>query len=141
MVQAAPFMEEGERMLCAIVAQARGRTQAIAGSTNLGATQQGTAADAAAQAGLTVASPMGLAITNRRLLTFRIGMPWGLGLGGSVKELLSGVAIEDVDRIEVKRLLIGRVLNMSVRGHSFKLETGLGADVKGLAAALDQAKG
>ena len=65
---------------------------------------------------------MALALTQRRLMTLNIGTPFGLGIGGKVKELLGAVPIEDVDAIEVKRLALGYTITVAVRGVAFKLE-------------------
>lgn len=136
------YLEPGERLLVALVAQARGATTARVGgnliANELGARKAGRNADAAGEAGLVVRSPMGLVLTDRRLLTLAISTPWGLGLGGTVKELLSAVPVEDVESIEVKRLAAGRRITLTVRGTEFKLEAGAGADADGLAESLAQ---
>ena len=132
------FLEPGEEVRVALVAAARGHTQAVAGSMNLGAHQQGRAGAAAGEAGLQIASPMGVALTNRRLLTLRIGTPIGLGIGGAVKDLLSAVPIADVDAIEVKRLALGFTIALTVRGSTFKLEANAASGAPALAEAFDQ---
>ena len=83
---------------------------------------------------------MALAITQRRLLAFEIGGPIGLGIGGRVKELAGAVPLGDVDSIEVRRLLIGFVVTVTVRGVPFKLEANALANVKGLARAFREAR-
>lgn len=142
---AAQFLEPGEQVLAGIVAQARGTTLAKAGggiiASEIGARKAGREHSAAAEAGLVVGSPMGLVVTDRRLMTLGITMPWGLGLGGSVKELLSAVPISDVERFEVKRLGVGRSMTLEVRGTEFKLEAGAGADVQGIADAIERTRG
>jgi hypothetical protein len=84
-----PLLPDGEEVVAAFVARPRGWTQAAAGSSALGGTQQGRAYAAGEASGLELASPMALAVTQRRLLVLRIGSPIGLGIGGSVKELVS----------------------------------------------------
>jgi hypothetical protein len=142
---AEPFLEAGERVLAGIVAQARGHTTAAASggiiAREIGHHKAGKQTAAAADAGLVVKSPMGLVVTDRRLLTLAISMPWGFGLGGNVKELLSAVPIEDVQDIEVKRLGVGKKITLTVRGTEFKLEAGAGADAQGLADAVQQTRG
>jgi hypothetical protein len=135
------YLDSGEEVLAALVAAARGHTQAVAGSMNLGAHQQGTAGAAAAEAGLQIASPMGVALTNRRLLTLRIGTPIGLGIGGAVKDLLSAVPITDVEAIEVKRLALGYTIALTVRGSTFKLEANAASGAPALAEAFEQVRG
>ena len=61
-------------------------------------------------------------------------------LGHRKQELVSAVPLSDVDSIEVKRLAVGRTVTVTVRGVPFKLEVGTGANAKGVAQALEQAK-
>jgi hypothetical protein len=137
---AGAFLEDGEEILAAFVARPRGWTQAMAGSRSLGASQQGKARDGAEAAGFQLASPMALAITQRRLLSFEIGSPIGMGAGGEVKQLAGEAPVGDVDSIEIKRLLLGKVITVTVRGVPFKLEANAKADVKGLVEAFERAK-
>jgi hypothetical protein len=137
---ARPFLEEGEHVLAALVAAARGHTQAVAGSMNLGAHQQGRQHAAAGEAELKIASPMGVALTQRRLLTLRIGTPIGLGLGGKVKELMSAVSIDDIDSIEVNRLALGFTILLTVRGNTIKLEANAASGAPALAKAFDDVR-
>jgi hypothetical protein len=134
------YLESGEEVLAAFVAAARGHTQAVAGSIHLGAHQQGRAGAAAADAGLQIASPMGVALTNRRLLTLRIGTPIGLGIGGSVKELLSAVPLAEVEAIDVKRLALGFTIALTVRDSTFKLEANAASGAPALAEAFDRVR-
>jgi hypothetical protein len=53
---------------------------------------------AAEESGFEVTSPMALA-ADRRLLCFKLSNPVGLGIGGDVKELVSGAPLGDVDSI------------------------------------------
>ena len=134
----APFLEEGEEALAAIVARPRGWTQTHAGSIHIGAHQQGKSHAAADGSGFPLASPMALVVTQRRLLSFSIGSPIGLGMGGAVKELVGAVGLEEVDSIDFKRLLAGKVVKLTVRGgEEIKLEVNAAADVKGLIAAFE----
>jgi len=135
---ARPFMEEGEEVLAAFVARPRGWTQAMAGSLQVGAHQQGRANAGADAAGFELASPMALAITDRRLLSFSMGAQAGMGIGGGVKELVGQAPLADVGAIKVKRLLMGKVVELQVRGETFKLEAGAGANAKGVAEAFER---
>ena len=135
------FLEPGEEVQAALVVAARGHTQAVAGSMNLGAHQQGRAGAAAADAGLQIASPMGVALTQKRLLTLRIGTPIGLGIGGGVKGLMSAVPIDDVDAIEVTRLALGFTIALTVRGSTFKLEANAASGAPALAEAFERVRG
>jgi len=135
---ARPFMEEGEEVLAAFVARPRGWTQAMAGSLQVGAHQQGRANAGADAAGFELASPMALAITDRRLLSFSMGAQAGMGIGGGVEELVGQAPLADVGAIKVKRLLMGKVVELQVRGETFKLEAGAGANAKGVVEAFER---
>lgn len=133
-----PFLEEGESVLAAFVARPRGWTQANAGSLHLGAHQQGKAHDGAEGAGFELASPMALAVTERRLLSLELGAAkTGVG-AGDVKRLVSAVPLGEVDAIKAKRLLLGKVVTVTVRGQEFKLEAGAGANVAGVVEAYER---
>ena len=137
---ARPYLQAGEEIAAAFIARPRGWTQANAGSLHIGADQQGNAIEGAQAAGFPLASPMALAITDRRLLSFEMGAQAGMGIGGGVKELVGEAPISDVDAIKVKRLLMGKVVEVVVRGESFKLEAGAGANAKGVAEAFDRSR-
>ena len=134
-------LEDGERVLAAFVARPRGWTQTNAGSIHLGAHQQAEAHSGAADAGFELASPMALAITDRRLLSLELGAAkTGVG-AGDVKRLVSAVPLGAVEELKVKRLLVGRVVTLRINGHEFKLETGAGANVKGVQEAYEAQRG
>jgi hypothetical protein len=134
----APFLEEGEEAQAAIIARPRGWTQTHAGSIHIGAGQQGRSRAAADEAGFPLASPMALVVTDRRLLSLSIGSPIGLGMGGEVKELVGAVGLDQVDAIEFKRLLAGKVVKLRIGGgDEIKLEVNAAADVKGLIEAFE----
>ena len=137
---AKPFLEDGEEVLAAFVARPRGYTQAHAGSLHVGAHQQGQATAGAERAGFELASPMALAITPKRLLSLSMGAQAGMGIGGGVKELVSEAPLREVDNIEIKRLLLGKVVKLTVRGEEFKLEVGAGANAKGVVEAFQEHK-
>jgi hypothetical protein len=95
---------------------------------------------AAEQGGLRLTSPMALALTDSRLLVLSISRPIAMGKGGDVKELVSAVPLSEVDSIEVKRLLVGKVVIVTVRGSAVKLEAGPGSNTKGLAEESARAR-
>jgi hypothetical protein len=133
-----PLLDDGEEVLVAIIARPRGWGQAHAGSLHIGAHQQGKSRHAAVESGFPLASPMSLVLTNRRLLSVSIGSPIGMGIGGEVKEIVGSANLDEVDSIEFKRLLAGKVVKLRVRGgDEIKLEVNAAADVKGLIAALE----
>jgi len=141
-----PFLEEGEEVRAVLVARPRGWTQSMAGGKTLGVgqmlggRQQQKAQEGAGEGGIRLASPGALVLTQRRLLTVQTGEALGMGVGGSVKEVLSAVPITDVDSIKVKRLLLGYVVTLKVRGSEFKLEANAAAGAKPMAEALERAK-
>jgi hypothetical protein len=147
---AGPFLDAGEEVLAAFVARPRGWTQssaspgggAIAGAIGgaIGGKKQKENVAAASEAGFELASPMALAVTQRRLLSLAIGAPIGLGIGGKVKDLVAAVPISEVDSIEAKRLAVGKTVTVTVRGVPFVLEVGAGANVGGVLEAFEQAK-
>jgi hypothetical protein len=147
---AAPFLEEGEEVLAAIVARPRGWTQATASAGGgaaagliggaLGRKKEQRNVDAAEESGFQLASPMALVVTQRRLLSFEIASPIGFGIGVKVKELVGAVPVSEVEAIDVKRLAVGKTVTVTVRGVPFVLEVGAGANASGVAEALDRAK-
>ena len=88
--------------------------------------------------GFELASPMALAITDHRLLSLGLGATPGMGMGGDVKTLVSEAPLEAVDSIEIKRLLMGKVMKVTVRGSELKLEAEAGANAKGVVEAFGQ---
>jgi hypothetical protein len=147
---AAPYLEQDEEVLAAIVARPRGWTQQnaspgggfVAGMVGsaMGGKQQQENVDAAEGSGFEITSPMGLAVTDRRLICFKISTPHGLGIGGDVKELVSAAPLSEVDSIEVKRLAVGKTVTVTVRGTPFVLEVGAGTNAKGVAEEFERAK-
>jgi hypothetical protein len=61
-----PLLADGEQVLATFIARPRGRARA---------------------------SAVAFAVTQRRVLTLRIGYPIGLGLGGRVKELIDAAPL------------------------------------------------
>jgi hypothetical protein len=141
--QAVPYLADGERVLAAFIARPRGATTAAAGGlagSLAGGRKMARQRQAAGGAGFELASPMALALTGRRLLVLRVSPPIAMGKGGDVKELVSQAPLSDVESVEVKRLLVGKVVTLTVRGAAFKLEVGGGGDAQGLAAEFARAK-
>jgi hypothetical protein len=147
---AQPFLEDGEEVLAAFIARPRGWTQqaaspgggALAGAIGgaIGGKKQARSVAAAEESGFEIASPMALAVTQRRLLSLKTSTPIGAGIGGEVQELLSAAPLSEVDSIEVKRLGIGKKVIVTVRGSSFELEVGAGANAKGVAEEFERAR-
>jgi hypothetical protein len=147
---AAPLLDDGEEVLAAVVARPRGWTQSNASAGGgfvpgmvggaLGGKKQKQQVESAESVGFELASPMALAVTQRRLVVFKIGSPIGLGIGGDVKELVSSAPLDEVDSVEVKRLAVGKTMTVTVRGTPFVLEVGAGANAGGVAEAFESAK-
>jgi hypothetical protein len=74
------------------------------------------------------------------MLTLELGSTVGMGAGGSVKRLMSSIPLAEVDSIEIKRLALGKIVKITVRGSEFKLEVNAAADAKGVAAAFEQGR-
>ena len=147
---AAPYLEQDEEVLAAIVARPRGWTQSSASPGGgaaagliggaIGGKKQQQNIASAEESGFEITSPMALAVTDRRLICFQISNPVGLGIGGDVKELVSAAPLSEVDSIEVKRLAVGKTVTVTVRGTPFVLEVGAGANAKGVAEEFERAK-
>jgi len=141
-----PLLEEGEEVRAVLIARPRGWTQTMAGGrtlgvgTAIGRHAQQKARGGAEEAGIQLASPGALVLTQKRLLTVQTGEALGRGIGGSVKEILSAVPLSDVDSIKVKRLLLGYVITLTVQGSEFKLEANAAAGAKPMAEAFERAK-
>jgi vacuolar-type H+-ATPase catalytic subunit A/Vma1 len=117
--QAQPYLLAGERVLAAFIARPRGATTAAVGGLGAGLAggrKIGQQNQAAQEAGLRLANPMALALTGSRLLVLQVSPPIALGKGGDVKDLVSSAPLADVESIGVKRLLVGKVVTVSVRG-------------------------
>jgi hypothetical protein len=145
---AAPFLEDGEEVLAAFIARPKGWTMSAAGgagpgavAANIGNAKQGRAKAAGESSGFQLASPMALAVTQRRLLSLKTGSPIGLGIGGKVKELAGSVPIGEVDSIDVKRLGGGQTITVTVRGTPVQLEANAMAGAKALAEEFGRVKG
>lgn len=142
-----PHLAPGEEPLVAIVAQPKGTTKAAAGTGALGAVgsmmgsgERRAAHEAAEGAGLVLSSPCAVVLTGQRLLTVKIGAPIGLGLGGKVKEVLSGVPIGEVDGVEVKKVALRQNITLHVRGQQIALEANAAASANHLADTLASLK-
>src|SRR5215213_7374949 len=127
------YLEEGEEIRVACIAQAKGYTKLMVSGLDLGRREVGRASAAAEAGEVKVANPMAVVLTDRRLLTLRISMPIGLGIGGSVKELLTALPLSEVDSITVKKIALRQNVTITVRGVEIPLETNAKASAKPLA--------
>lgn len=123
------FLDDGEELVAAMTASPRGKNTAMAaggvGSMIGSKMVQGQVKNASA-VGLRVESQMALVITQRRLLTVKVGYTLG-GTINDVKQVLSAIALDDVESIEAKRFGLGGVLTITPRGgQPIKLECQVG---------------
>jgi len=141
---AAAYLEPGEHVVTALIAQARGTSQSRTTRGALGGIVGSVAGDvfgksareanrAAAEQDLVIRSPMGLVLTDRRLFTLEIdGMS-----KGNVKGLLSALPLDAVDSIEKKWVgLLGAKIELTVRGTLINLECTSKSEVVALADAF-----
>jgi hypothetical protein len=126
---AVAFLDDGEELVAAMTAAPRGRnTAAAAGGVGsmIGYKMVSGQVDRAKAAGLRIESNMALALTQRRLLTLKVGFSVGGAITG-VKEFLSAIALGDVESIEAKRVGLGGLLIITPRGgQAIKLECRVG---------------
>ena len=140
------FLDDGEQLVAAMTASPRGKNTAIAAGgvgSMIGAKMVHGQVKNASAAGLRVESQMALVLTQRRLLTVKVGYTLGGTING-VKQVLSAIALDDVAAIEAKRFGLGGVLTITPRGgQPIKLECQAGrarrfAEAFGSAAAASQ---
>jgi hypothetical protein len=123
------FLDDGEELVAAMTASPRGKNTAIAAGgvgSMIGAKMVQGQVEKASAAGLRVESQMALVLTQRRLLTVKVGFTLGGAING-VKQVLSAIALDEVASIEAKRFGLGGVLTITPRGgHPIKLECQVG---------------
>jgi hypothetical protein len=74
-------------------------------------------------------------VTATSLVTTHVGV----SMGGAIKEVLSMVPLAEIDRIEVRRMGLTGVMEITAGDSSFKLE-GKVNDMRELAEVFDRAK-
>jgi hypothetical protein len=126
---AVAFLEDGEELVAAMTASPRGRNTATAAGgvgSMIGSKMVSGQVDRGKAAGLRIESNMALVLTQRRLLTLKVGFSMGGTITG-VKEFLSAIALSDVESIEAKRFGLGGLLIITPRGgQEIKLECRVG---------------
>ena len=131
-----------EEILGAAWAKPRGSTTAAAGGGvivgEIGARWAGKHRKGAEAANISVANPGAVAITSNSLVTMKVKVS-AMGAIKEVTEVLSVVPLGAVDSIEVKRMGLTGVMEISSGGSSFKLE-GKPGDMKELADVFEKAK-
>jgi hypothetical protein len=120
-----PFLDDGERLIAAMSASPRGRNTATAAGgvgSMIGSKMVSGQVDRAKALGLRIESNMALVLTQRRLLTVKVGYSMGGAITG-VKEFLSAVPVGEIGSIEGKRFGLGGLLIITPRGgQPIKLE-------------------
>jgi hypothetical protein len=131
-----------EPILGAAWGKPRGATTAAAGggliASEIGARWAGKHRKGAEAAGIEIGNPGAVAITATSLITMKVKV----GAMGGIKEItevLSVVPLGDIDSLQVKRMGMTGVMEISAGGGSFKLE-GKPGDMKELAEVFEQAK-
>jgi hypothetical protein len=131
-----------EQILGAAFGKPRGSTMAVAGGGIVGAIGgqwAGRQNQGAAAAGIQLGNPGAVAVTPTSLVTMQVGVT-PLGKIKEVRQILSVVPLAHVDSLEVRRMGMVGVLEISVAGSTFKLE-GKVPDMRQLAEAFHRAKG
>ena len=140
-IAAAKGKVDGE-ILGAAWAKPRGATTAAAGggmiASEIGARWAGKQRKGAAGRGDRVGNPGAVAITPTSLVTMKVKV-CAMGAIKEVTEVLSVVPLGEVDSLEVKRMGLTGVMEITAGGGSFKLE-GKPGDMKELAEVFARAK-
>lgn len=130
-----------EEILGAAFAKPRGATTAGVGGVipgEIGGRWAGKQHKGADAAGIELGDPGAVAVTPTNLLTMAVKVSFG-GQIKEVTEILSRVPLADVDLVEVKRVGMAGVMEITAGGSSFKLE-GKVNDMRELAAEFEHAK-
>lgn len=130
-----------EQILAAVFAKPRGATTAAAGgliARGIGAKWSGKQNEGAEAVGIALGNPGAVAVTPTSLVTMQVKVSFG-GQITDVTEVLSTIPLADVDSLEVKRMGMAGVMEITAGGGSFKLE-GKAGDMKEFAEAFERAK-
>lgn len=142
--QGQQFLDPDEHVLAAFQAQARGAGVAKSGQGvavgAIGSAWTKKSREGAEGAGLQLASPMALALTERRVVVFTGKTSAMGGKLNEITELVSSAPLSEIDSIHVKRLLVGKTVHIAMSGGEVKLEVPGGQDPKGFAEQFEKAK-
>ena len=130
-----------EEILGAAFAKPRGATTAGVGGVipgEIGARWTGKQHKGADAVGIELGNPGAVAVTATTLLTMAVKVSFG-GQIKDVTEVLSAVPLADVESVEVKRMGLAGVMEITAGGGSFKLE-GKVNDMREFADAFESAK-
>ena len=132
-----------EEILAAAWGKPRGATTAAAGggiiTGEIGARWAGKHRKGAEAVGIEIGHPGAVAITPSSLVTMKVKVS-AMGAIKEISEVLSTVPLGEVDSLEVKRMGLTGVMEISAGGGSFKLE-GKPGDMKELAEVFARTKG
>lgn len=131
-----------EELLAVAFGKPRGATTAAVGgnliASEIGARRAGKQGQGAEAAGFKLGNPGAIAVTSSSVVTMEVGV----SMGGAIKEVkavLSTVPLGQVDSVEVKRMGLAGVMEITAGGSSFKLEGKVG-DMREVVEAFDRAK-
>lgn len=131
-----------EEILGAAWGKPRGsQTAAVGGGMivrEIGSRWAGKNVKGAEAAGIEIGNPGAVAVTPTSLITMKVKVS-ALGAIKDVTDVLSVVPLAEVDSLEVKRMGMAGVMEISARGGSFKLE-GKAGDMKELAEVFERAR-
>jgi hypothetical protein len=140
-IEAAKGKLDGE-ILAAAWGKPRGASTAMSGGgmivSEIGSRWAGKQRKGAEAAGIDIGNPGAVAITPSSLVTMKVKVS-AMGAIKEVTEVLSTVPLGDVDSLEVKRMGMTGVMEITAGGGSFKLE-GKPGDMKELAEVFARAK-
>ena len=131
-----------EEILGAAFGKPRGSQTAASGGgvivSEIGARWAGKQRKGAEAAGIELGNPGAVAVTPTSLVTMKVKVS-ALGAIKDITEVLSVVPLGEIDSLEVKRMGMAGVMEITAGGGSFKLE-GKPGDMKELAEAFERAK-
>ena len=131
-----------EEILGAAFGKPRGSQTAASGGgmivSEIGARWAGKQRKGADAAGIELGTPGAVAVTPSNLVTMKVKVS-ALGAIKDITEVLSVVPLSEVDSLEVKRMGMAGVMEITAGGGTFKLE-GKPGDMKELADAFERAK-
>jgi hypothetical protein len=131
-----------EEILAAAFGKPRGSQTAMSGGgaivSEIGARWSGKHRKGAEAAGIELANPGAVAITANNLVTMRVKVS-AMGAIKEITDILSVVPLGEIDSLEVKRMGLAGVMEITAGGSSFKLE-GKAGDMKELVPVFERAK-
>jgi hypothetical protein len=130
-----------EPILGAAWGKPRGASTAAAGGLiagEIGARWAGKHRKGADAAGISIGNPGAIAVTATSLVTMKVKVS-AMGAIKEITEVLSIVPLAEIDSLEVKRMGMTGVMEVTAGGGSFKLE-GKPGDMKDLAEVFERAK-